>query len=89
MYSGYGCYDHFLEGKGEISIIVIFVVDLTSQADAIGDTYLHSWEVLAAIIKSDESKDMILDIGMYVVHVVLGMQRTMCNAEQLYYVIGL
>lgn len=32
---------------------------------------------------------MILDIGMYVVHVVLGMQRTMCNAEQLYYVIGL
>lgn len=30
----------------------------------VGDTYLHSWEVLAEIIKSDEAKDMILDIGM-------------------------
>jgi hypothetical protein len=30
----------------------------------IGDTYLHSWEVLAEIIKSEEAKDMILDIGM-------------------------
>lgn len=30
----------------------------------IGDTYLHSWEVLAEILKSDEAKDMILDIGM-------------------------
>lgn len=29
-----------------------------------GDTYLHSWEVLAEILKSDEAKDMILDIGM-------------------------
>ncbi|KAJ8662222.1 NAD+ synthetase [Lichtheimia ornata] len=44
--SGYGCYDHFLEG----------------------DTYLHSWEVLAAILKSDVAKDMILDIGMPVMH---------------------
>ncbi|KAF7731462.1 glutamine-dependent NAD(+) synthetase [Apophysomyces ossiformis] len=44
--SGYGCYDHFLEG----------------------DTYLHSWEVLAEILKSDEAKDMILDIGMPVIH---------------------
>jgi hypothetical protein len=30
----------------------------------IGDTYLHAWEVLAEILKSDEAKDMILDIGM-------------------------
>lgn len=30
----------------------------------VGDTYLHSWEVLAEIIKCDEAKDMILDIGM-------------------------
>ncbi|KAI8982532.1 hypothetical protein BDB01DRAFT_744138 [Pilobolus umbonatus] len=44
--TGYGCYDHFLEG----------------------DTYLHSWEVLAEILKSDEAKDMILDIGMPVMH---------------------
>ncbi|CAO0790766.1 unnamed protein product [Mucor circinelloides] len=33
-----------------------------------GDTYLHSWEVLAEIIKCDEAKDMILDIGMPVMH---------------------
>lgn len=29
-----------------------------------GDTYLHSWEVLASILQSEEAKDMILDIGM-------------------------
>ncbi|KAI7899195.1 uncharacterized protein BX663DRAFT_538097 [Cokeromyces recurvatus] len=33
-----------------------------------GDTYLHSWEVLAEILKSEEAKDMILDIGMPVMH---------------------
>ncbi|KAI9315128.1 hypothetical protein BX666DRAFT_359234 [Dichotomocladium elegans] len=44
--SGYGCYDHFMEG----------------------DTYLHSWEVLATIIQSEEAKNMILDIGMPVMH---------------------
>ncbi|KAI8379492.1 uncharacterized protein BYT42DRAFT_545837 [Radiomyces spectabilis] len=33
-----------------------------------GDTYLHAWEVLAAIITSEEAKDMILDIGMPVMH---------------------
>ncbi|KAG0167386.1 glutamine-dependent NAD(+) synthetase [Apophysomyces sp. BC1034] len=44
--TGYGCYDHFLEG----------------------DTYLHSWEVLASILKSEEAKDIVLDIGMPVMH---------------------
>ncbi|KAG1358154.1 hypothetical protein G6F62_000962 [Rhizopus arrhizus] len=29
-----------------------------------GDTYLHSWEVIAEILKSDASNDMILDVGM-------------------------
>ncbi|KAI8100054.1 uncharacterized protein BX664DRAFT_322756 [Halteromyces radiatus] len=33
-----------------------------------GDTYLHSWEVLASILKSEEAKDMILDIGMPIIH---------------------
>ncbi|KAI9307602.1 hypothetical protein BJ944DRAFT_237726 [Cunninghamella echinulata] len=33
-----------------------------------GDTYLHSWEVLAAILQSEEAKDMILDIGMPIMH---------------------
>ncbi|KAI8975354.1 hypothetical protein BDF20DRAFT_878131 [Mycotypha africana] len=33
-----------------------------------GDTYLHAWEVLAEIIQSEEAKDMILDIGMPIMH---------------------
>ncbi|KAG1816244.1 hypothetical protein EV424DRAFT_1473040 [Suillus variegatus] len=44
--SGYGCYDHFLEG----------------------DTILHSWEVLAKILASDDTMGIICDIGMPVVH---------------------
>ncbi|KAI8072698.1 hypothetical protein BC940DRAFT_339223 [Gongronella butleri] len=32
------------------------------------DTYFHAWEVLAAILQSDEAKDMILDIGMPIMH---------------------
>lgn len=31
-----------------------------------GDTQLHSWEVLAKIIESDEAQDILCDIGMYV-----------------------
>ncbi|KAI8336571.1 hypothetical protein BC941DRAFT_494830 [Chlamydoabsidia padenii] len=33
-----------------------------------GDTYLHSWEVLASILQSEEAKDMILDVGMPIMH---------------------
>ncbi|CAG8450327.1 7364_t:CDS:10 [Ambispora leptoticha] len=44
--TGYGCFDHFLEG----------------------DTYLHSWEVLGKILESDDTKDILLDIGMPVAH---------------------
>ncbi|KAI0322768.1 glutamine-dependent NAD synthetase with GAT domain-containing protein [Amylostereum chailletii] len=33
-----------------------------------GDTVLHSWEVLAKILVSDEAKDIVCDIGMPVMH---------------------
>lgn len=45
-FSGYGCFDHFLEG----------------------DTTLHAWEVLAEILKSPECRDIVLDVGMPVLH---------------------
>ncbi|KAI9288773.1 hypothetical protein BC943DRAFT_356774 [Umbelopsis sp. AD052] len=44
--TGYGCFDHFLEG----------------------DTYLHSWEMIASILSSPETDDILLDIGMPVMH---------------------
>ena len=31
-----------------------------------GDTVLHSWEVLASILSSDKTLDILCDIGMYV-----------------------
>lgn len=31
-----------------------------------GDTILHSWEVLAEILQSEEAKDIVCDIGMSV-----------------------
>lgn len=30
----------------------------------VGDTVLHSWEVLAKILSSDVTKDIVCDIGM-------------------------
>ena len=33
-----------------------------------GDTFLHSWEMLARIITSEDCKDILLDIGMPVAH---------------------
>lgn len=32
----------------------------------LGDTGLHSWEVLADILKSEEARDIVCDIGMFV-----------------------
>jgi hypothetical protein len=32
----------------------------------IGDTVLHSWEVLASILSSDKTTDILCDIGMCV-----------------------
>lgn len=31
-----------------------------------GDTVLHSWEVLASILSSDDTLNILCDIGMYV-----------------------
>ncbi len=36
-----------------------------------GDTGLHAWEVLAEILKSDEAKGIVCDIGMSVTHLSL------------------
>ncbi len=33
-------------------------------ADGAGDTILHSWEVLADILQSEEAQDIVCDIGM-------------------------
>ncbi|CAG8642028.1 12158_t:CDS:10 [Funneliformis caledonium] len=44
--TGYGCFDHFLEG----------------------DTYLHSWEMLGKILQNEETRNILLDIGMPVAH---------------------
>jgi NAD+ synthase (glutamine-hydrolysing) len=33
-----------------------------------GDTVMHSWEVLSKILHSEEAKDIVCDIGMYVYH---------------------
>ncbi|CAI2187029.1 16585_t:CDS:10 [Funneliformis geosporum] len=44
--TGYGCFDHFLEG----------------------DTYLHSWEMLGKVLQSEETRNILLDIGMPVAH---------------------
>ncbi|KAI8825625.1 uncharacterized protein EV422DRAFT_492150 [Fimicolochytrium jonesii] len=33
-----------------------------------GDTYLHSWEVLAKLLEDDVCQDMLIDVGMPVAH---------------------
>ncbi|GAA6053129.1 hypothetical protein JCM3770_002867 [Rhodotorula araucariae] len=33
-----------------------------------GDTHLHSWQVLVKILECDDARDMIVDVGMPVVH---------------------
>ena len=33
-----------------------------------GDTYLHSWEMLAQILGHDECQDIVVDIGMPIMH---------------------
>ena len=39
---------------------------LTELGVRVGDTYLHSWEVLAQILEHEECQDILLDVGMYV-----------------------
>ena len=34
----------------------------------IGDRYLHSWETIALILKNENSRDILIDIGMPVNH---------------------
>ena len=58
---GYGCLDHFLEGEHSSVCITDDV-----SCDLVGDTVLHSWEVLANILSADKTTDIVCDIGMYV-----------------------
>lgn len=41
------------------------VTDINFDQMLIGDTYLHSWEVLGQILTSKEAEGMLLDVGMY------------------------
>jgi len=59
---GYGCLDHFLEGEPCTHRALRTPLYLCSA----GDTVLHSWEVLAKILTSDQTADILCDIGMHV-----------------------
>lgn len=56
---GYGCLDHFLEGKHVHKFLQFFLHKYRP-----GDTVLHSWEVLAKILASEVTMDIVCDIGM-------------------------
>jgi len=56
---GYGCLDHFLEGQCAQLSIMIVVIEVCT-----GDTVLHSWEVLAKLLASEETMGIVCDIGM-------------------------
>nr|ODN86659.1 NAD+ synthetase [Cryptococcus depauperatus CBS 7841] len=60
---GYGCLDHFLEGD---TVIMAYYGKVLNGL--IGDTMLHSWEVLATILQSEEAKGIVCDIGMPLEH---------------------
>lgn len=54
--TGYGCGDHFLE----LGTLNIYIYNSNMNLD----TFQHSWEVLMEILKSDDVKDLLCDIGM-------------------------
>lgn len=67
---GYGCLDHFLEGE---PISTPFIVqratlrgDGIHQLTLVGDTILHSWEILAQLLQNEQTRDIVCDIGMCV-----------------------
>ncbi|KAI0472624.1 glutamine-dependent NAD(+) synthetase with GAT domain-containing protein [Xylariaceae sp. FL0804] len=50
-----------------------------------GDTFLHSWEVLADIISDDVCKDMLIDLGLGVRHRnVRYNARVLCTYRKIY-----
>ena len=56
---GCGCLNHFLEGTTVSCLDGEHITTLLS-------TVLHSWEVLAKILGSEEVEGVVCDIGMYV-----------------------
>lgn len=77
IHSGYGCYDHFLEGGCRCSTPLMSIL----IAHHTGDTVLHSWEVLAKILSSEETSGIVCDIGMYVLrwHICLLSSLSFCR----------
>jgi NAD+ synthase (glutamine-hydrolysing) len=65
---GYGCLDHFLEGESECVRVLGWPAGRFFEDGwwPLGDTVLHSWEVLASILSSDKTTDIVCDIGMCV-----------------------
>ena len=59
MSSGYGCLDHFLEGVWPSSFVCC-----NYRCVFIGDTTLHSWEIMGRLLESDDTKGVLCDIGM-------------------------
>lgn len=60
---------------GSLSGGLFIFQDVGSNADTCspGDTVLHSWEVLAKILASEETMGIVCDVGMYVPHPSLVM----------------
>lgn len=54
--TGYGCADHFLELGNSVSTTYLVLKLL--------DTFQHSWEVLWEIMRSEDTRDLLCDIGM-------------------------
>jgi NAD+ synthase (glutamine-hydrolysing) len=52
-----------------------------------GDTFLHSWEVLAEIISDPVCKDMLIDLGLGVRHRNVRYNcRVLCTYKQIFFI---
>jgi NAD+ synthase (glutamine-hydrolysing) len=52
-----------------------------------GDTFLHSWEVLADILADPVCKDMLIDVGMGVRHRNVRYNcRILCTYKKIYFI---
>lgn len=49
-----------------------------------GDTVLHSWEVMAKILASEEAEGILCDIGMYVNSTLLWLADQMLSNQARY-----
>jgi NAD+ synthase (glutamine-hydrolysing) len=67
---GYGCLDHFLEGESMSTFYTVSGAGLRvsemHRLTLLGDTILHSWEILAQLLQNEQTRDIVCDIGMCV-----------------------